>query len=152
MKQVIRNATRAILPILLVAASPLAHAQRWYVCSTATLKGTYATIISGQLATPTGPVAISGVAMTELDGEGHVVSNSDHIVRGGTQPPADWRGGSGTYTVNADCTGEMHINSEGGGPPLVLYFVIGKFGAVTRGVVGSPTANITADSVKVEQQ
>jgi hypothetical protein len=61
---------RAILPILLVAASPLAHAQRWYFCSAATLNGTYATVISGQLATPTGPVAISGVAMTQLDGQG----------------------------------------------------------------------------------
>lgn len=150
MKQVLRSATRAILPLLLAAASPLAHAQRLYVCSVASLNGAYAAVISGQIATPAGPIAISGVSMGHYDGQGHY-SGTDHIVRGGTQPPIDWRPGTGTYTVNPDCTGTAHITFEGGGPPLDLHFVIAQFGATFRAVVSSPDTNITAEGVKVEQ-
>jgi len=150
MKQVLRSATRAILPLLLMAASPLAHAERWFVCSVATLNGTYAAVISGQITTPTGPVAISGVSMGQYDGQGHT-SGIDHIVRGGTQPPTGWRPSIGTYTVNPDCTGTAHGTYEDGSPPLDLHFVIAKFGATIFFVVSSPTTNITAQAVKVEQ-
>jgi hypothetical protein len=151
MKKIVRSATPAILPLLLMAASPLVHAERWYVCSVASLNGAYAAVISGQIATPSGPIAISGVSMGQYDGQGHY-SGVDHIVRAGTQPPTDWRPGTGTYTVNPDCTGTAHITFEGGGPPLDLHFVIAKFGATFRAVVSTPAANITAEGVKVEQQ
>jgi len=117
-------------------------------CSNATLRGNFAVVISGQSGVPSAPVPRVGVSMTRFDGVGNVF-DLDHIVGNGEQPTDDWRTGTGTYTVNADCTGKFQVNF-GAGPPLVLYFVVGRVGNTFRGVVGAPGASITADGVKLE--
>jgi hypothetical protein len=86
--------------------------------------------------------------MTRFDGRGKV-TDLDHIVGNGVQPATEWRSGEGTYTVNADCTGNLTVNFVGA-PPLILYFVVGRWGSAFRGVVGAPGADITADGIKLQ--
>jgi hypothetical protein len=147
MMQAKRKILGAVLPLLAMALCPAARQE--LVCSNSTLRGDFAVVISGQTGVPTNPVPRSGVAMTRFDGEGNV-TDLDHIVGNGTQPPTEWRSGMGTYTVNPDCTGKFEVQFPSGGPTLVLYFVVGKFGNAFRGVVGAPGANVTADGIKLE--
>ncbi|MGH9646723.1 MAG: hypothetical protein ACRD4E_07905 [Bryobacteraceae bacterium] len=118
------------------------------------MRGDFAVVISGQTGVgPTAPggstpVPRSGVAMTRFDGQGNV-TDLDHIVGNGVQPSTDLRAGTGTYTVNPDCTGNLTVNFVGA-PPLILYFVVGKWGNAFRGVVAAPGANVTADGIKLE--
>ena len=138
-----------VLPFLAMALCPAARAQV-AVCSNSTLRGDFAVVISGQTGVGTAsPAPRSGVSMTRFDGQGNV-TDTDHIVADGVQPPTDWRtGGTGTYTVNPDCTGKFEVNFTGA-PPLILFFVVGKSGNAFRGVVGAPGANVTADGIKLE--
>jgi hypothetical protein len=138
------------LPLIAMALCPAAYAQV-AACSNSILRGDFAVLISGQTGVGTAtPAPRSGVAMTHFDGEGNL-TDVDHIVGNGVQPTSEWRtGGTGTYTVNPDCTGKFEVQFPGGAPPLVLYFVVGKFGNAFRGAVGAPGANVTADGVKLE--
>jgi|HubBroStandDraft_6_1064221.scaffolds.fasta_scaffold17942_4 hypothetical protein len=147
MLQLHRRMLKTGLPLLAMALCPIARAQV-AICSNSTLRGDFAVVISGQTGVPTNPVPRSGVAMTRFDGQGNV-TDLDHIVGDGAQPPTDWRSGTGTYTVNTDCTGKFQVNFDGA-PPLILYFVVGKAGNAFRGVVGAPGANVTADGIKLE--
>jgi hypothetical protein len=135
------------LPLLAMALCMPAHAQQY--CSNATLRGDFAVVITGQTGLPSTPVPRSGVAMTQFDGLGGVV-DLDHIVSDGTQPPTDWRPGTGTYTVNSDCTGMLVVNFAAPAPPLMLFFVVGSGGNTFRGVVGAAGANVTADGIRLE--
>jgi len=140
---------RSAVLTLLIALCPVAYSQMT-VCSNSTMRGDFAVLVTGQtgVGTPT-PVPRSGVAMTHFDGQGNV-TDLDHIVANGVQPATEWRtGGVGTYTVNPDCTGKFEVNFPGA-PPLVVYFVVGRFGNAFRGVVGAPGANVTADGIKLE--
>jgi hypothetical protein len=62
-------------------------------------------------------------------------------------PPAEeWTAGSGTYTVNPDCTGAAVINAPGN-PPINLHFVIVRQGKEIHQVVDSNAA--TAVGIRV---
>jgi hypothetical protein len=143
-----------VLPLFAMAVCPLAHAQD-LGCTVSILRGDFAVVISGQTGVgPTAPggpnpVPRSGVSMTRFDGQGNV-TDLDHIVSNGAQPPTDWRSGVGTYAINPDCTGMLTVNFAAPAPPLILYFVVGKWGNAFRGVVGAPGASITADGIKLQ--
>ena len=98
-------------------------------CSASTLKGAYSFSAHGELlgifdtsVSPpvlhslTTPILIDGVALQNFDGAGSF-SRTDFLNTGGSP-----RGGQtafnsnqhGTYTVNADCTGTMHIVYDSG--------------------------------------
>ena len=59
----------------------------------------------------------------------------DHVVVAFTSVSQDWTLGSGTYTVNPDCTGTAVLNSPEEPAPLALHFVIVKDGKEIRQVV-----------------
>lgn len=147
MLQTHRKLFSSFLPLLALVLCPAARAQV-ATCSNSTLRGDFAVVISGQSGVPTDAVPRVGVSMTRFDGQGNV-TDLDHIVSNGAQPPSDWRSGSGTYMVNSDCTGKFQVNFPGA-PQLVLYFVVGRAGNAFRGVVGAPGASITADGIKLE--
>ncbi len=107
-------------------------------CSNEMLHGDYAFTINGQLFPPGKPVITrDGIARTHFDGKGKLTQvdfvmqfpdmtgNSSPVPNG--DPPdsvSDFNVGEvGSYTVFADCTGEMTINF----PP------IGSGGAIVRG-------------------
>jgi hypothetical protein len=90
---------------------------RYYKCSNATLEGRYANIGHGFAAPPPNPpLPFATVSLMTLDGAGNLTnkvtrSNNGQISRG-----VD----SGTYTVNADCTGTLTIATPN--PPFQLTF------------------------------
>jgi hypothetical protein len=111
-------------------------------CSLATLAGTYAFHITGQILAPApaaGPV--SGVALTVFDGFGNL-TQVDNVVHNGVAPAEDWRPAVGTYTVNSNCTGTftfypMPTNPQDAGPALMVHFVVLSGGSEIRTVVTS---------------
>src|SRR5260370_11429095 len=83
------------------------------VCSNATLIGTYAFRVSGEVFSSGSTIAAyrDGVAMTTFNGMGGL-SQKDFIMANGAQSPPTGIFNSeptGTYTVNADCTGKATI-------------------------------------------
>jgi len=121
-------------------------------CSNRTLKGDYGFTIEGILGIPGAQLppslglTIRGLAMAHYDGRGNF-TQVDHIVVAFATSAEDWTPGTGTYTVNPDCTGTAVIHS-GDNPPLALHFVIVKEGKEIRQVVDENA--VTAIGEKVE--
>jgi hypothetical protein len=116
-------------------------------CSNETLEGSYALTIEGLLAVPGPGLPLRGVVLQRYDGDGNI-TQVDHVVVNGTPPSEAWRPGTGTYSVNADCTGTATLNIAGGGPPLVVYFVVAKHGKEIRQVVEGNAIIATGDKVE----
>jgi hypothetical protein len=118
-------------------------------CSEKTLSGDYGFTITGQILA--GPAAgqVTGVAMTHFDGQGNL-QQVDHVVHNGALPAVEWRPGTGTYTVNDDCTGAAVINFSDGSPSLNLRFVLAKRGSEIRTVVSNPGTAITSIGTRRE--
>jgi len=121
-------------------------------CSNSTLEGYYASTVGGQLFHADGSVETrQGLVMTHFDGHGNF-TQTDYVLNtlnGTTTPtpgPIDPQTGfqtheSGTYHMNADCTGNLEIHFA---PPpvpgavgavLKLFLVIGSQGNALRMVV-----------------
>jgi hypothetical protein len=121
-------------------------------CSNSTLEGSYASTVGGQLFHADGSAETrQGLVMTHFDGHGNF-TQTDYVLNtlnGTTTPtpgPIDPQTGfqtheSGTYHVNADCTGNLEIHFA---PPpvpgaigavLKLFLVIGSQGNALRMVV-----------------
>ena len=149
----------AISVAFLAAGTPaLAHD----ACSNSTLRGDYASTVSGQLFHADGTAeSRQGLVMAHFDGRGHFVQ-TDYVLNtlnGITSPtpgPVDPISGfqneeSGTYRVNPDCTGNATIQFA---PPPVpgatgavikLFFVLGSHGNWMRTVVVSVTPPSVVD-------
>jgi len=125
-------------------------------CSDFTLRGDYASTVSGQLFHSDGTSEIrQGLVMSHFDGRGHF-TQSDYVLNtlnGITSPtpgPIDPASGfqneeSGTYQVNPDCTGNLTIHFAPPPAPgatgaiIKLFFVLGSRGNWMRTVVVSVT-------------
>lgn len=142
----------SIIALLAAGAQTRAHA----TCSDSTLTGDYASTVGGQLFHEDGTVETrQGLVMAHFDGHGHF-TQTDYVqntLNGRTVPtpgPVDphthfQNHESGTYQVNADCTGSLEIHFA---PPPVpgatgavieVYLVIGSQGNSLRTVVVSVT-------------
>ena len=86
-----------------------------------TIQGDYGSQIEGTILGPNLP--FRGLAMAHFDGKGNI-TQADHIVFNGIPPLIEWTPGTGTYTVNPDCTGSAVINSPSGQGPVNLHFVV----------------------------
>ena len=136
-----------LLTFILAASSTLtAHAS---ACNNMTLKGTWANSIHGQLFLPDGStVLIDGIVKTTYDGEGNftqvdAVADNGNITLG-------WRPGSGTYTVNPDCTG----TSTGvipGGPDLHVQFIVSPSGNTSHFVLVDPGFATAGDAERISK-
>ena len=114
------------------------------VCTNATLDGGYGFIVTGtRPSAPGGPVeTVVGVAMTHFDGNGNL-TQTDNIHGSITGLAAPNRQGSGSYTVNPDCTGTMKISNPGS-PTLTLAIVVVNDGNEVRAAVVDPTASVSS--------
>lgn len=90
-------------------------------CSNLTLKGTWGVTIEGTIVGPN--ILFRGLDLVYFDGKGHS-TQVDHLVTDGIPPNQDWTPGTGTYTVNPNCTGSAVINSGSNPYPIVLHFII----------------------------
>ena len=118
-------------------------------CSNRTLKGTYANSLHGLIFIPGGssPLVIAGVVKATYDGNGtftqvDAVSDNGGGVTG-------WRPGSGTYSVNPDCTGTATIVIPGM-PDLHLQFVVSPSGNTMHFVVIDPGLATAGDSERID--
>lgn len=141
------NLTAVASLLLLVTSAASARGGQSGPCSNATLKGEYGSTITGQILG--GPVAgpLTGVALTFYDGQGHL-TQVDHVVLNGNPPAVQWRPATGTYTLNADCTGTQEIDFTDGSPSLHLSVVVVRRGREIRVVVDDPGIATTAVGTK----
>ncbi len=129
----------------------------------AVLNGDYAFTVSGQIFMPAGAVSREGVALTHFDGKGGLTQVdfvlSSPLPAGATPPPGgpaptDPVSGfhideTGSYTVNADCTGHFEIDDPATTDPktgksvpgtkIVVKFVISDHGRSIHTIVSSLT-------------
>jgi hypothetical protein len=142
------------LPLILMAA---AAGQAQTVCSNATLKGDYGlqivgtrpapSVVSGIQATPGTIEQVAGVVVQIFDGAGGFTQTDN--VKGSLSGITFDRPGTGTYSVNPDCSGTFTVNNPGA-PPLVNRFVIVDNGQAFTTVVVSPQAvMVTATGKKM---
>ncbi len=135
--------TPVIVCCLLTSGASAAPRSDVQPCSNHTLFGDYGFALEGTFLGPGLP--FRGVVMQHYDGKGNL-TQVDHIVVNGVPPAEEWTPGSGTYTVNPDCTGAAVINAPGN-PPINLHFVIVRQGKEIHQVVDSNAA--TAVGIRV---
>jgi hypothetical protein len=117
-------------------------------CSNRTLFGDYGWAIEGIVGLPGASIPIRGVAISHFDGKGNE-TQVDHVVTNGTPPPLEWTPGSGSYTVNPDCTGTLVINIPGNPfSPVNLHFVVVRQGKEILTVVDGIAPSAIA--IKIE--
>lgn len=119
----------AVIAVHAQAASPEAEAVR---CSTKTLNGTYGYSFSGTA--PFG--AFTSVGIQRFDGSGHFTSTETDAAAGQILRSIPL---TGTYTVNADCTGSMV--AQGPGFTVTADFVIVNNGASLYSIVTEADTN-----------
>lgn len=128
---------KAVLFILAISWVTFAQGEETPVCSNSILDGDYAITISGEIV-GVGPVSVVGIAT--FDGSGNITNNVGHIVVNGVQPPIDWLTGTGTYVVNANCTGKIHLVFDNG-LTRDIFIVVARKGHELRGVNAEPGFN-----------
>lgn len=127
-----------------------AHAQE-RECSNATLKGDYGALIRGTrtVVIPGNPPvseSFVGIALRRFDGKGGFteVAASQHGAVTGAFPTLATGGpsGTGTYQVNANCTGTSKLEIPAANLTIVSDFVIVDNGKKINEIVTSPAANV----------
>ena len=124
-------------------------------CSNRTLLGNYGFSIEGVVLAIPGVILppgvalpLRGVAMTHFDGKGNL-TQVDHVLVNGMPPPVEWTPGSGTYTVNPNCTGTAVIDIPGNPlAPVKLHFVVVRQGKEIHTVVEANA--VTSVGIKIE--
>ena len=115
-------------------------------CSLRTLRGDYGFALQGEILGP--GIQLRGLALQHYDGRGNI-TQVDHIVENGFPPATEWRPGTGTYTVNANCTGSAILIVPGDpGSPVNLHFVVVNQGKEIHQVVDANA--VTAVGTKVD--
>ena len=110
-------------------------------CSAQTLRGDYAFEIDGAILAGPATILLRGLAMTRFDGEGGLTQVDTATFNGAPAWPG-WRAATGTYEVNADCTGSAEIVPPAPAPSLRLRLVVFDGGRrVTTIVEGNATGS-----------
>jgi len=131
---------------LTLAGATLAHAAS---CSNASLKGKYGQSISGNLLPAPGVVQPqNGIAMTTFDGNGKFTQEDYVVIGGAPQTTGFQTGETGTYAVNADCTGTATINYANGAW-IDLELIIVKQGSEFYTVVSVLNTGVMAVPVNI---
>ena len=108
-------------------------------CSNRTLNGSYGFLLDGTILGPNFP--FRGVVMQRYDGNGNI-TQVDHIMLNGGPPPQEWTPGTGTYTVNQECTGAATLHTPQG--TLDLHFVVVNNGKQINQVVDANAVTLSA--------
>jgi hypothetical protein len=121
-----------------------------YVCTNETLKGVYGFILSGLR--PTGPgapqVAVVGTALTTFHGDGTLDQFDNLNVNSPAVPLQPNRPGTGTYSLEPDCSGTMTLTA--GGMTLHLSIVVVDRGREVRTAVLTPNVIVTSNGRKID--
>jgi hypothetical protein len=118
-----------------------------YGCSNASLRGSYAFAIEGQVLGLVdtsnqllpAPIPVNGVAMTWFDGKGGL-SQVDYVMKGGTKRPGNGADNgfdsdeTGTYQIFPDCTGTFQVDFG------TQNFVVTRFVLAGRSLTGQASS------------
>ena len=142
-----RNRTRVLLFVGMLTIATTAFAQtatsdQGGRCSNRTLNGSYGFLLEGTFL-PSGP-PFRGVVMQTYDGKGGI-TQVDHVVFAGSPPPIEWAPGTGTYSVNSDCTGVALLHTFTGDVPL--HFVVVDNGKQIKQVVDANAVTAVGNRV-----
>jgi hypothetical protein len=135
-----------LMTLALAASSTLtAHAS---ACSDATITGTFAFTIHGQIFPPdgSGPLVVNGLARTTFDGQGNIRQLDAVSVNGNVAP--GWRLSTGTYHLSANCTGTFTV-SNGDQPPIHTQMIVARSGNTIHALVIDPGFATTSDAERV---
>src|SRR6266568_1518008 len=141
-----------LLMLALVLAGSSAGTAQASVYSNSTIQGSYAFTVHGTIFLPNGAtILIDGIGLAVFDGKGNVRQVAAVADNGFLSP--GWRPGTGTYSVNPDCTGTETIVVPGMGD-LHLQLIVAQGGNTIHSVVIDPGFATTSDGerVKVSQQ
>ena len=134
-----------LLTLAVVTSSSLtAHAG---VCSNSTIRGTYAFTLHGTIFLPEGStLLIDGIAKQTYDGDGNM-TQVDAVATNGVLTPG-WRSGTGTYSVDSDCTGTLTITIPGLSD-LHVQFIVAQSGNTIHQVVTDPGVATTGNGERL---
>jgi hypothetical protein len=123
-----------------------AAAQEGYRCTEATIQGTYGGQMQGTNPAPGGGIqTVIGVIVRTYDGHGGFTQIDN--IKGSVTGIVPDRPGSGTYEVNADCTG-ITLFQPGPGITLEERMVIVDHGNEIRTIISSPLPVMTSSVQK----
>jgi hypothetical protein len=139
------------IPLLMLAlalAATSAVTAQASNCSNATIRGSYAYTIHGQVFIPNGPTLfIDGLARTTFDGAGNITELDAVAVNGNLAP--GWAPNTGIYSVNPDCTGTITVTN--GNQPLVhLQMVVAQSGNTIHEMTTDPGFATTAEGERIK--
>ncbi len=141
-----------VVPALSLALHSASAVAGEYVCTNATLAGTYGWTIQGSQPNPDGTTSpIKGVAITDFDGAGKFTQR-DFVITAGLPQVTNGTaltgfqfstGETGKYTLSPDCTGtaEIDLNAPipGASGVIKLMLVVTNGGRVIHTVVSEIT-------------
>jgi hypothetical protein len=117
-------------------------------CNNSTIRGIYALTVHGTILLPDrSTLLIHGLTKTTFDGNGNI-KQLDAIATNGIVP-AGWRFSTGTYSLNADCTGTMTV-TNGDLPPINLQMIVSQSGNTIRDMVIDPGFVTTAEGERLQ--
>jgi hypothetical protein len=117
-------------------------------CSNLTIRGSYAFTIHGTIFLPDGStLLVDGIDKATYDGAGNL-TQVDAVALNGNLTPG-WRPGTGTYSINTDCTGTQTIVVPGL-PDLHLQMIVAQSGDTIHQVVTDPGFATTAEGERVK--
>ncbi len=149
-----RKLILTVFTLLLGAALASANDSSQRHCGLWTLRGDYGLAISGTRPVPgVTPLMLEqmiGTAIDTFNGDGTFTQTDNiHGSISGYPASAVDRPGSGTYTLNSNCTGTMFLNNEGS-PLLTLSIVVVDEGREIRtAVVSPPPVLVTSNARKI---
>jgi len=136
------------IPLLMLALAAASAVTAQASCNNATIRGTYAYTIHGQVFVPNGPILlIDGLARSTFDGEGNVTELDAVAVNGNLAP--GWVPNTGIYSVNPDCTGTITV-TNGNAPLIHLQIIVSQSGNTIHEMVIDPGFATTSDGERIK--
>ena len=135
-----------LFTLVLAASSTLtAHASG---CTDMTIKGAWVQSLQGLIFLPNGSsLVLTGVTKTTYDGVGNLTALDASGVNGNV--PTGWRTGTGTYTVNPDCTGTETISFPGQAD-IHAQFVLAQSGNKLHYVNVDPGISLSGEAERFD--
>ena len=121
----VRRSSVCALAVAAFVATPVLAQSNSPACNKELIRGNYGFTIQGTKLGGLGPTGAQvGVAMTEFDGKGNFTQIDTVTIDGKVVADFSHTPASGTYTVNANCTGTLTIDFTDGRPPVTTAFVV----------------------------